>query len=62
MNRLHHVRQGRRSFLRTTVHFDMLDAHYYQIPLGQQRVSLTVNPGQTVAIREVAMNPRKNTP
>lgn len=44
-----------------SVHFDMRDAHYYQIPLNQRPVSLTVNPGQTIAIREVAMNRRQDT-
>ena len=44
-----------------SVHFDMRDAHYYQIPLNQRSVSITVNPGQTIAIREVALNTRQDT-
>ena len=44
-----------------SVHFYMRDAHYYQIPLNQRSVSITVSPGQTVAIREVALNTRQDT-
>jgi len=44
-----------------SVHFHMRDAYYYQIPLNQQSVSVTVNSGQTIAIREVAMNIRQGT-
>jgi hypothetical protein len=44
-----------------SIHFDMQDAHYYQIPLNRQPVSISVSPGQTVAIREVAENVRQDT-
>ena len=44
-----------------SVHFHMRDAHYYQIPLNQRPVSVTVNSGQIVAIREMAMNVRQDT-
>ncbi len=44
-----------------SVHFHMRDAHYCQIPLNQRSVSITVSPGQTVAIREVALNTRQDT-
>lgn len=46
---------------RNSIHFDMRDAHYYQIPLNSRPVSVTVNPGQTIAMREVAMNARQDT-
>ena len=44
-----------------SIHFDMRDVHYYQIPLNQRSVSITVSPGQTIALREVAVNTRQHT-
>jgi len=44
-----------------SVHFDMQDAQYYQIPLNQPPISITVSPGQTIAIREMAENTRQDT-
>lgn len=44
-----------------SVHFDMQDAQYYQIPLNRPPISITVSPGQTIAIREMAENTRQDT-
>ncbi len=46
---------------RNAPHFNMRDARYYQIPLSSHPPAVTVNPGATVAIREIAANPARKT-
>ena len=46
---------------KNAIHFNMRDARYYQIPLSSHPPAVTVNPGETVAVREIAANPARKT-
>ncbi len=37
---------------KNATHFNMRDARYYQIPLSSRPPAVTVNPGETVAVRD----------